>query len=145
MIDGKMQDDATWKQAKVIVDLARVVAQKDPAMAAAYDCDATARKGFDPTARLFYNSAMQPRKAKYRIGQVVKHRVYPFRGVIFDVDPVFDNTEEWYQSIPEEIRPSKEQPFYHLFAENARRSMSPMFPSRTCCRTIPANRGATRR
>lgn len=63
---------------------------------------------------------MQPvRTAKYRIGQVVRHRVYPFRGVIFDVDPQFDNTEEWYQSIPEEIRPRKDQPFYHLFAENA--------------------------
>ena len=58
------------------------------------------------------------RSAKCRIGQVVKHRVYPFRGVVFDVDPEFDNTEEWYQSIPEEIRPIKEQPFYHLFAEN---------------------------
>ena len=58
------------------------------------------------------------RKAKFQIGQVVKHRIYPFRGVVFDVDPIFDNTEEWYQSIPEEIRPSKDQPFYHLFAEN---------------------------
>lgn len=56
--------------------------------------------------------------AKFSIGQVVKHRVYPFRGVIFDVDPVFDNTEEWYEAIPEEIRPKKNQPFYHLFAEN---------------------------
>ena len=59
------------------------------------------------------------RTAKFRIGQVVKHRVYPFRGVIFDVDPVFANTEEWYASIPAEIRPSKDQPFYHLLAENA--------------------------
>lgn len=58
------------------------------------------------------------RTAKYHIGQVVKHRVYPFRGVIFDVDPEFDNTDEWYESIPEEIRPVKDQPFYHLFAEN---------------------------
>lgn len=64
-------------------------------------------------------SQKQARAAKYCIGQVVKHRVYPFRGVIFDVDPVFNNTEEWYQSIPEEIRPRKDQPFYHLFAENA--------------------------
>jgi len=63
--------------------------------------------------------AMQSRSAKYAIGQVVKHRVYPFRGVIFDVDPVFANTEEWYDSIPAEVRPSKDQPFYHLFAENA--------------------------
>jgi heat shock protein HspQ len=53
------------------------------------------------------------------IGQVVRHRIYPFRGVIFDVDPVFSNTEEWYQAIPPEVRPSKDQPFYHLFAENA--------------------------
>jgi len=58
------------------------------------------------------------RNAKYQIGQVVKHRLYPFRGVVFDIDPVFDNTEEWYQSIPAEIRPRKDQPFYHLFAEN---------------------------
>ena len=57
--------------------------------------------------------------AKFRIGQVVRHRIYPFRGVVFDIDPVFGNTEEWYQSIPAEIRPRKDQPFYHLFAENA--------------------------
>ena len=57
--------------------------------------------------------------AKYQIGQVVRHRIYPFRGVIFDVDPAFNNTEEWYQSIPEDVRPSKEQPFYHLLAENS--------------------------
>ncbi len=58
------------------------------------------------------------RSAKFQIGQVVKHRIYPFRGVVFDVDPIFDNTDEWYQAIPEEIRPSKYQPYYHLFAEN---------------------------
>ncbi len=57
-------------------------------------------------------------QAKYRIGQVVRHRVHPFRGVIVDVDPVFANTEEWWQSIPEEVRPRKDQPFYHLLAEN---------------------------
>jgi heat shock protein HspQ len=62
---------------------------------------------------------MKPRTAKFAIGQVVKHRVFPFRGLIFDVDPEFDNTEEWWLSIPEEIRPRKDQPFYHLFAENA--------------------------
>jgi heat shock protein HspQ len=59
------------------------------------------------------------REAKFYIGQVVRHRIYPFRGVVFDVDPEFANTEEWWQSIPEEVRPSKDQPFYHLFAENA--------------------------
>ena len=58
------------------------------------------------------------RTAKYQIGQVVRHRIYPFRGVVFDIDPVFDNTDEWYESIPVDVRPHKDQPFYHLFAEN---------------------------
>ena len=61
-------------------------------------------------------------QAKYGVGQIVRHRFFPFRGVIFDVDPSFANTEEWYQAIPEEIRPSKEQPFYHLLAENSESS-----------------------
>ena len=55
---------------------------------------------------------------QFSIGQVVRHRVYEFRGVIVDVDPEFSNTEEWWQSIPEEVRPNKDQPFYHLLAEN---------------------------
>lgn len=58
------------------------------------------------------------RDARFSIGQVVRHRVYPFRGLIFDVDPEFSHSEDWWQAIPEEIRPSKEQPFYHLLAEN---------------------------
>jgi heat shock protein HspQ len=62
---------------------------------------------------------MNTRTAKFGIGQVVKHRIYPFRGVIFDVDPRFSNTEQWWRSIPTEVRPSKDQPFYHLYAENA--------------------------
>ena len=61
---------------------------------------------------------MSTRLAKFTIGQVVRHRVYPFRGVIFDVDPIFSNTEEYWLSIPEHIRPHKDQPFYHLLAEN---------------------------
>lgn len=56
--------------------------------------------------------------AKYSLGQVVRHTQHPFRGVVFDVDPEFSNTDEWYESIPEDIRPVKEQPFYHLLAEN---------------------------
>jgi heat shock protein HspQ len=59
------------------------------------------------------------RNGKFTVGQIVRHRLYPFRGVIFDVDPVFNNTEEWYQAIPAERRPSKDQPFYHLLAQNA--------------------------
>ena len=61
---------------------------------------------------------MFPRVAKFGIGQVVRHRISPLRGVIFDVDPEFSNTEEWWLSIPEEVRPPKDQPFYHLLAEN---------------------------
>ncbi|WP_037256292.1 heat shock protein HspQ [Roseobacter sp. SK209-2-6] len=57
-------------------------------------------------------------RAKYNLGQVVRHRKHPFRGVVFDVDPKFANTEEWYEAIPEESRPVKDQPFYHLLAEN---------------------------
>ena len=60
-----------------------------------------------------------PKIAKFRIGDIVKHRFFPIRGVIFDVDPEFANSEEWYNSIPAEIRPRKDQPFYHLLAENA--------------------------
>lgn len=60
--------------------------------------------------------------ARFAIGEVVRHRLFDFRGVIFDVDPVFANSEEWYQSIPEGARPAKDQPFYHLLAENAESS-----------------------
>ena len=61
---------------------------------------------------------MEARVAKFGIGQVVRHRIYPFRGVIYNVDPTFANTEDWWLSIPEEVRPVKDQPFYHLYAEN---------------------------
>ncbi|UCI11526.1 MULTISPECIES: heat shock protein HspQ [unclassified Mesorhizobium] len=59
------------------------------------------------------------RTAKFAIGQVVRHRLFPFRGIIFDVDPQFANTEEWYEAIPVDVRPRKDQPFYHLLAENS--------------------------
>jgi heat shock protein HspQ len=61
---------------------------------------------------------MIDRNARFSIGQVVKHRLFPFRGVIFDVDATFSNSEEWWESIPEEVRPAKDQPYYHLLAEN---------------------------
>jgi heat shock protein HspQ len=71
-----------------------------------------------PESRAPTSRAPESRAARFAIGQVVRHRLFPFRGVIFDVDPVFNNTEEWWLAIPEGIRPSKDQPFYHLFAEN---------------------------
>lgn len=61
---------------------------------------------------------MKMRSARFAIGDVVRHRIFPFRGVIFDIDPEFANTEEWWNAIPAAIRPAKDQPFYHLFAEN---------------------------
>ena len=60
--------------------------------------------------------------ARYGIGEVVRHRLLDFRGVVFDVDPEFANSEEWYESIPEDLRPPKDQPFYHLLAENTEAS-----------------------
>jgi len=75
---------------------------------------------FEPLER---SSAMGPNidipVARFAIGEVVRHRLFDFRGVIFDVDPEFANSEEWYEAIPEALRPSKDQPFYHLLAENA--------------------------
>ena len=62
------------------------------------------------------------RLARFAIGEVVRHRLLDFRGVIFDVDPQFANSEEWYESIPETMRPPRDQPFYHLLAENAEQS-----------------------
>ena len=61
---------------------------------------------------------MIKQNAKFSIGAVVKHKIHAFRGVVFDVDPVFENTDEWWNSIPENFRPKKDQPFYHLLAEN---------------------------
>ncbi len=60
--------------------------------------------------------------ARFAIGEVVRHRLLDFRGVIFDVDPEFANSQEWYEAIPEGMRPSKDQPFYHLLAENTEAS-----------------------
>ena len=65
---------------------------------------------------------MTIRVAKFPIGAIVRHRVYPFRGIVFDVDPTFSNTDEWWTSIPEDVRPTKDQPFYHLLAENEQTS-----------------------
>ncbi len=62
---------------------------------------------------------MNARAAKFSIGELVRHRLFPFRGVVFDVDPQFSNSEEWWLAIPEEVRPAKDQPYYRLLAENA--------------------------
>jgi heat shock protein HspQ len=83
------------------------------------DDEAVGRRRPLATVKSMTQANAKIRTAKFQIGQVVRHRVYPFRGVVFDVDPTFNNTEEWWASIPEEVRPRKDQPFYHLYAENA--------------------------
>ena len=72
---------------------------------------------FSPQAGKLIDAPFSAR-AGFAIGDVVRHRIYDFRGVIFDIDPVFANSEEWYESIPAEVRPAREQPYYHLLAEN---------------------------
>ena len=57
--------------------------------------------------------------ARFGVGEVVRHKLFDFRGVVFDIDPVFANSDEWYEAIPAAVRPSRDQPFYHLLAENA--------------------------
>jgi heat shock protein HspQ len=97
----------------------RKVAVKKPTTPAVVARDVVAAEPVKVAAK---RAAAAPKRraktAKYAVGTVVRHRVYPFRGVVFDIDPVFDNTEEWWLSIPEELRPKKNQPFYHLLAEN---------------------------
>lgn len=72
---------------------------------------------FDPTPSPT-NALPLVGQACFAPGAIVRHRLFGFRGVVFDIDPVFANSEEWYQSIPESMRPAKDQPFYHLLAEN---------------------------
>lgn len=74
---------------------------------------------FEQSGRSAPPDAPPVAQARFAIGDVVRHRHFEFRGVVFDVDPVFANSEEWYQAIPEDIRPRRDQPFYHLLAENA--------------------------
>ena len=76
---------------------------------------------FSPQAGRLIDAPRQNR-ARFAIGDVVRHRLYDFRGVVFDIDPVFANSEEWYESIPAEVRPLREQPYYHLLAENGESS-----------------------
>lgn len=75
---------------------------------------------------------MLDRKAQFSIGQVVRHRFFPFRGVIFDVDPTFNNTEEWWQSIPEEVRPKRINPFTTCWLKTNRRPTRPTYQSKIC-------------
>ena len=78
----------------------------------------------DPKAPLTGVSGAAPliAHARFRIGDTVRHRMFGFRGVVFDIDPVFANSEDWYEAIPAANRPARDQPFYHLFADNGESS-----------------------
>ena len=52
--------------------------------------------------------------ARFSIGDVVQHRMFGFRGVGFDIDPVCGRSDEWYEAIPEAMGPAKDPPLYHL-------------------------------
>ena len=114
MIDGKMQDDATWKQAKVVVDLAQAGRGQGSGHGRALRALSAGAIGARSTEieRMAVQimtsmTKIKTRIAKFKIGQVVKHRIFPFRGVIFDIDPIFNNTEEWWLSIPAESAPAQ--------------------------------------
>lgn len=76
---------------------------------------------YSPQAGKFVDAPRHSR-ARFAIGDIVRHKTFDFRGVVFDIDPVFANSEEWYESIPKEVRPAREQPYYHLLAENGESS-----------------------
>ena len=61
---------------------------------------------------------MVPTTTKFSIGQILRHRHFAFRGVVVDIDPIYSNGDEWYESIATN-RPRKDQPWYHLLAESA--------------------------
>ena len=88
---------------------------------------------------------IKARTAKFQIGQIVRHRMFSFRGVIFDIDPEFNNTEEWWLSIPEAVRPHKDQPFYHLLAENAETEYVAYVSEQNLLPDDPASRSGTPR
>lgn len=75
-----------------------------------------------PLGRVQPLNAPPVSRARFSVGAVVRHRLFDFRGVVFDIDPVFANSDDWYEAIPEHMRPAKDQPFYHLLAENAESS-----------------------
>lgn len=54
--------------------------------------------------------------AGFTIGQIIHHRLFDYRGVIFDVDPVFQGDEEWYQNVAR-TRPPRDRPWYHVLVD----------------------------
>jgi heat shock protein HspQ len=70
-------------------------------------------------------------QAKYNLGQVVRHKKHPFRGVVFDIDAEFSNSEEWYDAIPEGARPARDSRSTTCSPKTTTPTTWPMCPSRT--------------
>src|ERR1700750_1595883 len=87
---------------------------------------------------VYRRTMIKARAAKFQIGQIVRHRIFSFRGVIFDIDPEFNNTEEWWLSIPEDVRPHQDQPFSHQLAEKSKSEFVAYVSEQSLC---PADSG----
>jgi heat shock protein HspQ len=77
----------------------------------------------DPDAEIFIRNLYSREvftvaKAKFSLGQIVQHRVFDYRGVIFDIDFEFQGSEDWYNTVAR-IRPPKNQPWYRVLVDNA--------------------------
>ncbi len=63
-------------------------------------------------------AAMSSHRARFRVGQLIHHRMFDYRGVVVDVDATFEGSEEWYQAVARS-RPPKDQPWYHVLVHEA--------------------------
>lgn len=61
---------------------------------------------------------MAQRDAKFTVGQIVEHKLFGYRGLVFDVDPVFSSSEDWYEQMARS-RPPKDAPWYHVLVDGA--------------------------
>ncbi len=61
---------------------------------------------------------MSEHQAKFEVGQIIHHKLFDYAGVIFDVDPVFSGTDEWYEAVAKS-RPPKDAPWYHVLVHES--------------------------
>lgn len=61
---------------------------------------------------------MKEYRAKFSVGQMVHHRLFNYRGVVFDVDAEFAGSDEWYGRMAQS-RPPKEAPWYHILVDGS--------------------------
>ncbi len=58
------------------------------------------------------------KNARFGIGQLVHHRLFGYRGVVYDVDPVFSGADEWYEQMAKS-RPPKDRPWYRVLVHGS--------------------------